>query len=45
MVFECEALQTAREKFADLFAPAIVTMQQGDLVHVANFLSASFAVL
>ena len=28
MVFECEALQTTREDFADLFGPAIVTMQQ-----------------
>ena len=28
MLFDCEALQTTRENFADLFGPAIVTMQQ-----------------
>ena len=49
MVFECEALQPIWEKFADLFGPTFATMQQflwqGDLVQVAHFVSASFAVL
>ena len=49
MVFECEALQITPEKFAELFGPAIVAMQQfmwqGDLVQVAHFVPKCFAVL
>ena len=48
-VFECEALLTTRENFADFFGPAIVTRQQfmwqGDLVQVAHFVSGCLAVL
>ena len=49
MVFECEALQPTRERFAVVFGPAIITVQQfmwqGDLAQVAHFVSECFAVL
>ena len=46
MVFECPAMQTVRDRYPTLFAPAHSTMQlflwQPDLVRVAHFIMDCF---